>query len=266
MKKKIVALCLVICMLAIAVVGGTLAYFTDTKTVENTFTAGKIEIKLDEAKVKKDASGNLAADGDERISGKAISTEAPINQSYHLFPAMTITKDPTITVVANSEDAYVAAIVTIQGKDDVTKGTLEKLIGMTGVAGYLDLNKEFDGKKFVSGGLLAEVATAKAEAWNELTPVFENSKAIIYQDATEAANNTWTLYIFMKDIQPKKDTDAKIVLFEELQIPAAWDNAEMDLVSGMKINVKAYATQANGFTDVYNAITTAFATDFAAVK
>ena len=46
MKKKIVALALVICMLAIAIVGGTLAYFTDTDAQTNTFTAGKVGIKL----------------------------------------------------------------------------------------------------------------------------------------------------------------------------------------------------------------------------
>ena len=34
MKKKIIALCLVVCLLAIAVIGGTLAYFTDTTEAE----------------------------------------------------------------------------------------------------------------------------------------------------------------------------------------------------------------------------------------
>ncbi|MBO5298561.1 MAG: signal peptide protein, partial [Clostridia bacterium] len=30
MKKKILSLCLVVCLLATAIVGGTLAYFSDT--------------------------------------------------------------------------------------------------------------------------------------------------------------------------------------------------------------------------------------------
>ena len=52
MKKKILSLTLVVCLLAIAVVGGTLAYFTDdTGVAENTFTVGDVEITLDEAKV-----------------------------------------------------------------------------------------------------------------------------------------------------------------------------------------------------------------------
>jgi len=44
MKKKIIALCLVVCLLAIAVVGGTLAYFTDTDQDVNVFVSGDVEI------------------------------------------------------------------------------------------------------------------------------------------------------------------------------------------------------------------------------
>lgn len=48
MKKKIVALCLVIALAATAVIGGTLAYFTDTDEETNTFTLGNVEIDLKE--------------------------------------------------------------------------------------------------------------------------------------------------------------------------------------------------------------------------
>lgn len=48
MKKKITALCLAVAMLAVAVIGGTLAYFTDTDSAENVFTVGSIDIVLHE--------------------------------------------------------------------------------------------------------------------------------------------------------------------------------------------------------------------------
>lgn len=48
MKKKIAALCVVICMLAVAAIGGTLAYFTDNETATNVFTMGKVDIELTE--------------------------------------------------------------------------------------------------------------------------------------------------------------------------------------------------------------------------
>ena len=44
MKKKIIAICLCVAMLAIAMVSGTLAYFTDTDQKENVFTVGNVSI------------------------------------------------------------------------------------------------------------------------------------------------------------------------------------------------------------------------------
>ena len=48
MKKKIVTLCVVICLLVVAAIGGTLAYFTDNETATNVFTMGKVDIELTE--------------------------------------------------------------------------------------------------------------------------------------------------------------------------------------------------------------------------
>lgn len=44
MKKKIVTLCLVVALAATAIIGGTLAYFTDSAYDENLMTAGKLDI------------------------------------------------------------------------------------------------------------------------------------------------------------------------------------------------------------------------------
>lgn len=48
MKKKIIALCLIVALAATAVIGGTLAYFTDTDEETNTFTMGNVRIDLKE--------------------------------------------------------------------------------------------------------------------------------------------------------------------------------------------------------------------------
>lgn len=49
MKKKLTAVALIVCMLAIMLVGATMAYFTDkTEEVENTFTVGNVKIELTE--------------------------------------------------------------------------------------------------------------------------------------------------------------------------------------------------------------------------
>lgn len=48
MKKKILSLCLVLALAATAVVGGTLAYFTDTEKATNVMTIGNVEINIEE--------------------------------------------------------------------------------------------------------------------------------------------------------------------------------------------------------------------------
>ena len=44
--KKILAISLCAAMLAIMLVGGTMAYFTDAEAKTNTFTMGKVDINL----------------------------------------------------------------------------------------------------------------------------------------------------------------------------------------------------------------------------
>ena len=48
MKKKILTLCLVVALAATAVIGGTLAYFTDTDYAENVMTTGNVSIVQNE--------------------------------------------------------------------------------------------------------------------------------------------------------------------------------------------------------------------------
>ena len=92
MKKKIVSVCLVVCLLATAIIGTTLAYFTDEKTVTNTFSSGNVTITLDEAPVDPDGQ---ATDG-ARVTAN----------DYKLYPGKAYDKDPTITVATGSEDCY----------------------------------------------------------------------------------------------------------------------------------------------------------------
>lgn len=94
--KKFKALLVVACalLLVVASVFGTMAYLTSKDTVTNTFTIGKVEITLDEAKV--DLNGT-AVTPDERVK----------NNSYKLMPGHSYTKDPTVHVDAASEDSWI---------------------------------------------------------------------------------------------------------------------------------------------------------------
>ena len=57
MKKKITAIFLCVALVAIAVVGASLAYFTDTKSATNTFTVGNVKIELLESSLHRENAG-----------------------------------------------------------------------------------------------------------------------------------------------------------------------------------------------------------------
>ena len=57
MKKKITAIFLCVALVAIAVVGASLAYFTDTKSATNTFTVGNVKIDLIESSLHRENAG-----------------------------------------------------------------------------------------------------------------------------------------------------------------------------------------------------------------
>ena len=58
MKKKLIAIFLCVALVAIAVVGASLAYFTDTDKATNTFTVGNVKIDLIESKFHREGNDN----------------------------------------------------------------------------------------------------------------------------------------------------------------------------------------------------------------
>ncbi len=238
-------------MLAIAIVGGTMAYFTDTHAQTNTFTAGNVGISLDEAKVKLDSNPESETFGDLIPDGETRTTET---QEYHLFPGMTVAKDPTITVVG-SEDAYVAAIITVNFAEDADIEVLRQNgICMEHWKDMLNAETILRGDYI---GTVAPKADHPLFGKNDMQ-VYGDDRYSVYQIA-DATNLSYTIYMFFEGAQPKNTT---ITPFNKMVIPETWDNADMAAVNGMTINVSAYATQTHGFADCYTAMTTAFPTDF----
>ena len=79
MKKKITALCLCVALLAVAVVGASLAYFTDTKSATNTFTVGNVKIELLESQFHREGNDNS---GDTSIPDPTHKVTADDNMKY----------------------------------------------------------------------------------------------------------------------------------------------------------------------------------------
>lgn len=90
MKKKILVLCLVVALAVTAVVGGTLAYFTDTDDAKNTFTVGNVNIELLESSLHRENAGvpNGATSDSElwsdvRMEGSNNTSEYKAGDSYY---------------------------------------------------------------------------------------------------------------------------------------------------------------------------------------
>lgn len=95
MKKKITAIFLCVALVAIAVVGASLAYFTDTDKADNVFTTGKVDISLKENFEQN--SKLMPATG----SAQAGTLENGVD------------KEIAVTVNTGSEDTYVRVHIAI---------------------------------------------------------------------------------------------------------------------------------------------------------
>lgn len=93
-KKRFVAILLCVTLVALAAIGATFAYLTDTKTVDNTFTMGNVAIKLDETDIKN-------PNGDRVTSNE-----------YNVYPGAVVTKDPIVHNTGKNA-AYIRATVNV---------------------------------------------------------------------------------------------------------------------------------------------------------
>ena len=133
MKKKTIALALVLVMVFGATLGGTFAYLTSTDTVTNTFTVGNVQIKLDEAKANPDGS---LVEGADRVKAN----------SYKLLPGHTYNKDPMVTVLSGSESAYIKMTVTFTKAKE-----LDAIFAPTG-ADLISIFKGYDSTNWIAKG------------------------------------------------------------------------------------------------------------------
>lgn len=111
MKKKIVALSLVLCLAVVAVAGMTLAYFTDEKEAENVFTVGSVKIELYESTLHRTDWGKNGGYSDEAIIANAADYQTYL-KAQQLMPGVAVNKMPYVKNVGKS-DAYVRIRVMI---------------------------------------------------------------------------------------------------------------------------------------------------------
>ena len=209
MKTKSKILLLMLCAVALvaASVLGTLAYLTSTDTVTNTFTVGKVQIKLDEAEV--DAMGEPVEASNGRVKAN----------SYKLLPGHEYVKDPTVHVDADSESCWVFVVVDNQIANLEARAT-EKMANGTD---YVPINDQI-----------------VAKGWALISA--DSNVYLYYKEYTkgQADNDLEVFSNFMISGAVTGDTLAEYA-------PITTGEGEAAVTTYKSIVVTAYAVQKDGF-------------------
>ena len=145
MKKKILSIALVLCLLAVAVIG-TLAYFTDTENETNVMTIGNVDITLHEIQKINDV------DGDGQLDKEDFKDE-----DFVLYPISNeqgiqfVNKQVDVENTSPSEDkVYIRTIVAIEdwyaGDEDVLGLHWRYFDQLVNVKTYADV--KIDGQEY----------------------------------------------------------------------------------------------------------------------
>lgn len=223
LRKMILTLCSALLLVSMSV-GLTVAYLTDTEAVTNTFTVGQVHIKLDE----KDTDNDSNTEDNETVEG-VVRDKA---NSYKIMPGHDLEKDPTVTVLADSEECFVRTKVTVNNFAD-----LVDILGIDKtVEGYMNTAAA----KIATYALGYSTTTWTANGW----VIDETADTVTYE--FRLANTVKT-----------DDEDQKFVLFTSIDVPNTLtndqiaklvDNPETEAVEpNLQIDVVAHAIQADGF-------------------
>ncbi len=259
-KVLLTAFCAV--LLVVGTIMGTMAYLTDTtQQVKNTFTVGKVDITLDEAKVAfNEQTGKYEAD---------TTADRVTENSYKVLPGMTFPKDPMITVEKGSEPCYIGAVVTLTVED------IKKTPLWNDQYGFVDLTD------FVTGGVADNTPWTAGEGL-----VFTDSmgntitQKVTIGEVTTAATETTpavknpdviTFTYVIKDVKKAEDTITLFTTLSTAYNADKWTNEAIDALTVTKtenntttesfeLTVDAYAVQAEGFETAKAALQAAFNT------
>ena len=261
MRKKLVALSMAVLMLAVAVVGGTLAYFTDTKEATNTFTAGGVKIDLIEQERGENGLQNFtqnkvlmpivgSAQGEKDEYGQ------PVAKNY---------VDKMVTIKnTGSSDAWVRAYFAIPSALD---DGLEESFNASMNILHFNFGNKFneDGtlvSTYNSEWLWGSEAKPNHSGWNYFETTIDNvAYNVYYADYNQklAAGETTKQFISGVYLDKNVDMNAQgqytITRNDVTSVIEGFDGSA-------KCPVYAVAVQAAGFDSAAAAVTAAFGADF----
>ena len=252
MKKKALTLCLAVALAATAVVGGTMAYFTDTAEATNTFTAGGVKIDLIEQQGNEDGTDLVDyVDGKTLMpivgsaQGEKYTNGQPKAENY-------IDKIATIKNDGKS-DAYVRAYFAIPSALDDGYDTFN--------AGLNVLHFNFGNNNGVSTFGNEWNWKNASGTWKYYETEIDGVKYnVYYADYTKIlkAGKTTEQFISGVYLDSHVDMDA-----QGNYIDTRNQQADISILAGnVKCPVMAVAVQAAGFDNADAAVTAAFGANF----
>ena len=249
-KRKLMSLALAACMAAILVVGGTLAYFTDTDSAVNTFTVGNVKIDLIEQ--ERDGNGGLQNFTDNQVlmpivgsaQGEKDKFGQPVAKNYI---------DKIVTVKnTGASDAYVRAYFAIPSALDDGYETFN--------AGANILHFNF-GNKIVDGTVVStegvEWTWMHGNKWNYFeTTIGGVAYNVYYADYYKKLPAGDTTEQFISGVYLDKNVDMDAT---GKYIDKRFPDADLSILNGtVSCPVMAVACQADGFDNADAAVTAAF--------
>lgn len=230
MKTKSKALLLTLCavLLVAASVLGTMAYLTSTAKVENTFTIGKVEIKLDETDVTNPTGSRVQAN------------------SYKLMPGTTYTKDPTVTVLKGSEESYVRMKVTFNN----AAALMEMLPSADNLEDFtpdeIALIKKIAPILFLTNYTKVDSVWLPEYAMLGMEKTLADPNYFVY----DAANDTVTYIFYYPTTVTATTADVTLpALFDTIKVPEHVTGEQLAELNNFKITVVAEAIQAGSFAN-----------------
>ena len=252
MKKKITAISLCVALLAIAIVGASLAYFTDNET--NTFTVGNVDIDLIEQQRGKEGLESFQ----QNKKLYPIVGSAQGEKDQYGMPIAKNYVDKVVTVKnEGSEKAYIRAYFAIPSALDNGYESFN--------AGQNILHFNF-GNKVENDTITStegkEWIWKHGDKWNYFETTMDDGIKynVYYADYYQAVDAGATTEQFVQGVYLDKSFDRKdgkcYAFGKEITLDDGWD------WNAVKCPVFAVACQAEGFDNASKAMAAAFGDNY----
>lgn len=294
MKKKIVAACATVALAAVALGGATLAYFTDQDQAKNTFSVGSVDVSLTETAEVKDAQGNDVSTNTVAANGNGGYIFRNLMPSYAVTKAPLVKNSGTsaayvrVAVVLNNVyetnqaiDGVYESKISPETNEIYTANEIQDIYDYIFAGWGVNYNKRnVDGNndrrmwmddrtgenspvlwnidmycRQPANGSMYDVNNYFKSGTDTNEEGFDYANNGYYRNATKEGSEE-RVYVFYL----KLEAGASYKLFDGLNIPADFTNAQMAMFDGLEIGVYADAIQTVGFAGTNEGAKQAFET------